>query len=325
MAGETESSGAAARLQLDAVLDTVLAAAGRIFQGEGGSVMLRVGDAELEVIASPMNPAALGARVRFGDGVAGRVAESCDAVLVSGRAGNRSQPIDSGMCVPLMHEGRIFGVLNINGGAGRAFTDHDLVAATKFGVHAAAALAAARSYEVDRREGAEQPERHLAQMLQRLAAAASVDFTLPARSEVVDLGRLARSVAAETEREGRPTGVRGPSSVRVLGREADLRRLLRELVDNGHRHGEPPVRLIFERLVDRISLTVVDSGPGVPAPRRAEVLEPFARLGRASDGAGLGLGLTIAKRLVSSMGGTLTIGDTPVGGAAFVVRLPPAP
>lgn len=321
MANPEPASGPAP-LQVDAVLDVVLASAGRLFEGEGGSVMLLVGPEELEVVAAPSNPAALNARVRFGDGVAGKVAASCDPVLVTGRAGNRSQPVDSGMCVPLVHDGRIFGVLNVNARPGRTFTDHDLVAATAFAAHAADALAAARLYEVERRQGAERPERHLQAMLQHLAAAAAVDFVEPGHDEIVDLAGLARSIAEEADRGGRPTGVRGPESVFVVGRGRELRRLLQELIDNGHHHGEAPVRLIFEVAGPEVVLTVADSGPGVPVRERPLVLEPYGRLERPSDGPGLGLGLTIARRLVESMGGSLSISDTPVGGAAAVVRLP---
>lgn len=322
MAADPRAPSGPAPLQVDAVLDVVLSSAGRIFEGEGGSVMLLVGPEELEVVAAPSNPAALNARVRFGDGVAGKVAESCDPVLVTGRAGNRSQPVDSGMCVPLIHDGRIFGVLNVNARPGRTFTDHDLVAATAFAAHAADALAAARLYELERRQGSDRPERNLQSMLQHLNAAASVDFVEVQPDEVVDLAGLARSLADEQERAGRPTGVRGPESVWVIGETKGLRRLLGELIDNGHRHGEAPVRLIFEQDIDAVVLSVADSGGGVPLTDRARVFEPYGRLERESDGEGLGLGLTIARRLAMSMNGSLTVLDTPVGGAALRLRLP---
>ncbi len=319
---EPPSTADAAPLQVDAVLEVVLASAGRLFEAEGGSVMLLVGAEELEVVAAPTNPAALGARVRFGEGVAGKVAASCDPVLVTGRAGNRSNPVDSGMCVPLLHDGRIFGVLNVNARAGRTFTDSDLVAATRFAAHAANALASARLYEVDRREGANQPQRHLDEMLRHLHDASSVDFVHPGADEAVDLAAVARSVADAEDRAGRPTGVRGPASATIRGRSRELRWLLQELIDNGHRHGEAPVRIILEEDERDVVVTVADSGLGVPVPERTRVFEPYGRLDRDTDGAGLGLGLTIARRLAEAMHGTMSIMDTPVGGAAVQVRFP---
>jgi two-component sensor histidine kinase len=327
---EPRTPTSAAPLQVEAVLDVVLASAGRLFEGEGGSIMLLVGPEELEVVAAPTNPAALGARVRFGEGVAGKVAQSCDPVLVTGRAGNRSKPVDSGMCVPLLHDDRIFGVLNVNARPGRTFTDHDLVAGTAFAASAADALAAARLYEVERRQGVDHPERHLTAMLGHLHDAASVDFVHPGANEAVNLAAVARSIAGIEEREGRPTGVRGDTEAFIAGRSRELRRLLQELVDNGHRHGGSPVRMIVEQVEaapavgggTEVVLTVADSGPGVPVADRARVFEPYGRLERDTDGAGLGLGLTIARRLATAMGGSVTMTDTPVGGGAARVTFP---
>lgn len=313
-----------APLQVEAVLDVVLSAAGRLLQGDGGSIMLLVGPQELEVVCAPGNTAALGARVRFGEGVAGKVAATRDPVLVSGRAGRRSRPVDSALSVPLMHEGRIFGVLNVNGTAGHTFTDHDLEAATAFAQHAGQALAEARLYEVERREGGADPERHLGTMLNHLANAAKVDFVEPRRSKVIDAVAIAEEVAGDANAAGRMTGVRGPSSVPVQGDAGHLRRALRELVDNGHLHGEAPVRIIFELAPDdegMVTVTVADSGAGVPPADRRGVFEPFGRLDAAASLPGLGLGLTIARRLVESMGGTLEITETPVGGGAFQLEL----
>ncbi|HVF32873.1 MAG TPA: ATP-binding protein [Acidimicrobiales bacterium] len=327
MAAEPRTTACAAPLELDAVLDVVLASAGRLFQGEGGSIMLLVAPEELEVVAAPTNAAALGARVRFGEGVAGKVAVNCDPVLVSGRAGRRSTPVDSGMCVPLVHEGRIFGVLNVNARPGHTFTGHDLVAGTAFASRAADALAAARLYEVERRDGALDLDRHLAAMLGHLREAVSVDYVPPGTDEDVDLAALSFAIADIADRDGRPTDVRGPSQLFVAGRRRELQRLLQELVDNAHRHGAPPVRLILEQVERAVGgaevvLTVADDGPGVPVADRTRVFEPFGRLERASDGPGLGLGLAIARRLADAIGAGLTMTDTPVGGVAVRVTFP---
>ena len=310
----------AAPLEVEAVLDLVLASAARLFQGEGGSVMLVVAADELEVVCAPGNAAALGARVRFGEGVAGQVAKTCDAVLVTGRAGRRSKPVDSAMCVPLMHDGRLFGVLNINASEGHSFSDHDLVAATKFGRHAADGLASARLYELGRRGGEAGTERHLEAMLAHLADAARVDFVEPRRAVLVDAAKVARDVADEANAQGRVTDVRAPQSVPVLADARHLRRALRELVTNGHQHGEAPVRIIFEVDDENAALTVADGGTGVSHAHRTRAFEPYERLESMDEG-GLGLGLTIARRLIESIDGSLVLTETPVGGAAFQLIL----
>jgi len=74
----------------------------------------------------------------------------------------------------------------------------------------------------------------------------------------------------------------------------------------------------------RVELRVIDSGPGIPAERRADVFVPFQRLGDTDNTTGVGLGLALSKGFVEAMGGTLEPEDTPGGGLTMVVALPPA-
>jgi signal transduction histidine kinase len=205
------------------------------------------------------------------------------------------------------------------------FTNHDLIAATAFGAHAADALLEARLYEVARHQGDPAPEQHLQAMLKHLQSAASVDFVGPIGKDEVDIAAIARSVASAEDRAGRPTSVRGSADGVVTGTGKQVRRVVQELVDNGHAHGGAPVRIVFEPDGGGdITLVVTDSGPGVPVDERSHVFEPFGRLERASDGPGLGLGLSIVRRIVDAMGGSVSIGDAAVGGAAVTLRVPRA-
>ena len=73
-----------------------------------------------------------------------------------------------------------------------------------------------------------------------------------------------------------------------------------------------------------VELTVDDDGPGIPVEDRERVFDRFTRLddGRARDAGGLGLGLSMVKAIVEQHGGTVTIGDAPLGGARITVSLP---
>jgi len=75
---------------------------------------------------------------------------------------------------------------------------------------------------------------------------------------------------------------------------------------------------------DTLDILVEDDGPGIPADQREHVFEPFYRLDRSRDRAtgGFGLGLAIVRKAVELHGGTVNIGESPLGGAAFAVRLP---
>lgn len=74
---------------------------------------------------------------------------------------------------------------------------------------------------------------------------------------------------------------------------------------------------------ERISLQVVDHGPGLNQKAMARVFEPFQRLGDRSTQAGVGLGLAIAQGFTRAVGGELTLDDTPGGGltATFELRV----
>jgi two-component system, OmpR family, sensor histidine kinase KdpD len=72
----------------------------------------------------------------------------------------------------------------------------------------------------------------------------------------------------------------------------------------------------------RIDIRVVDGGPGIKPADRELVFQPFQRLADQSHGAGVGLGLAIARGFVEAMGGELTVDDTPGGGTTMIVSLP---
>ena len=85
------------------------------------------------------------------------------------------------------------------------------------------------------------------------------------------------------------------------------------------------VRLCGSGAAGRVELRVVDRGPGIPPSERDRVFEPFQRLGDRSLGAGVGLGLAVAKGFVEAMGGELSIEDTPGGGLTMVMSFEEAP
>ena len=75
---------------------------------------------------------------------------------------------------------------------------------------------------------------------------------------------------------------------------------------------------------DRAVISVLDSGSGVPVDQREAIFERFRQglVGATRRFGGTGLGLAIAKDFVELHGGTITVGDAPGGGAAFVVEIP---
>ncbi|WP_432119581.1 ATP-binding protein [Streptomyces sp. bgisy032] len=102
-----------------------------------------------------------------------------------------------------------------------------------------------------------------------------------------------------------------------------LERAMANLVENAVKYAPPgvPVLVAASALADRVEVRVVDRGPGVPNPAKDRIFEPFQRYGDAPRGAGVGLGLAVARGFAEAMGGTLNAEDTPGGGLTMVLTL----
>ena len=113
-----------------------------------------------------------------------------------------------------------------------------------------------------------------------------------------------------------------------FGDREDLTEIAGNLLDNAFKWSRTRVRVIGERIVspgarrEGLLLVVEDDGPGVPEGERAHILERGARLDERVSGQGIGL--SVVRELVQLNGGTIAIGDSPLGGARVEVRLTPA-
>ncbi len=76
---------------------------------------------------------------------------------------------------------------------------------------------------------------------------------------------------------------------------------------------------------DQLSISVEDRGPGLSDADLLQLFEPFVRGARVGDGKGLGLGLTLSRRIAQHLGGALTAENRPGGGARFDFRFPLTP
>ncbi|MET7497359.1 ATP-binding protein [Streptomyces sp900116325] len=102
-----------------------------------------------------------------------------------------------------------------------------------------------------------------------------------------------------------------------------LERAVANIVENAVKYSPDGERVTVaaSALGARVELRVADRGPGVPDEGKERIFEPFQRYGDAPRGAGVGLGLAVARGFVESMGGTLDAEDTPGGGMTMVLTL----
>jgi two-component system sensor histidine kinase KdpD len=141
-------------------------------------------------------------------------------------------------------------------------------------------------------------------------------------SEPVDLAEVLDAARAAI---GRPEVVRLAVDREMPLIDADaaqLERAFANLLENAVRHGRGrPVLVKSMLLAGKITLRVVDQGPGIPESEQRRIFEPFQH-GEGGSGGGAGLGLAIAKGFIEANGGEITI-DSVVGqGSSFVVAMP---
>lgn len=137
-----------------------------------------------------------------------------------------------------------------------------------------------------------------------------------------DIAAVIRAVAdaiGETGGKATFTSTQGPFIACV--HEASLRRAVANLMDNAIKYGAI-AHVDVRRADGRIIITVSDEGAGVAPDDLARLTEPFfrAEASRSRKTGGAGLGLAIAKKMVETSGGTLTILNGVAGGLVAVIR-----
>lgn len=151
----------------------------------------------------------------------------------------------------------------------------------------------------------------LAMRFDEVDVAELADEAIEAMQPVADRGR----VGMRLHRSG---------STVVIGGSAELGRVVRNLLDNAIRYAPPGtgVDISIRRSNGSVRLSVSDRGPGFPAHFRDVALEDFTRAdtSRSRSHGGAGLGLAIARGLVTAHGGSLRVGRGV--GAVVTVVLP---
>ena len=133
------------------------------------------------------------------------------------------------------------------------------------------------------------------------------DLGVLAESVCADLGPLILAKNIDFDLDAAP-------DCTVVGQAEWLRVLIRNLVDNAMRYTPEGgrIKVVIGQLSGACHLTISDSGPGIPAAERGDVLRRFHRLDTSGQ-PGSGLGLAIVARIAELHGARLELGDTETG------------
>jgi signal transduction histidine kinase len=80
----------------------------------------------------------------------------------------------------------------------------------------------------------------------------------------------------------------------------------------------PEVKIHLTEIDERIYVTILDNGPGIPASVRRTLFDPFVTAGKPN---GTGLGLTLARRIAEEHGGSVCLVESNAGRTVFTLSL----
>lgn len=166
---------------------------------------------------------------------------------------------------------------------------------------------------------------HVDHHLRRARAAAR----LQGQGERTEVAPVLEELTLALERIFQTKGVvidwDAPDDLAFLGERQDLLEIAGNVMENACKWCKTRVRVRAApdaARTDRLQLVVEDDGPGLPAERRAEVLQRGARLDESAPGSGLGL--SIVDELARAYGGAIELAESAMGGLAVRVTLPSA-
>jgi signal transduction histidine kinase len=181
-----------------------------------------------------------------------------------------------------------------------------------------------RRYVTEMRRSADQ----LTRMVDDLFELAQLEAgAIQIESERTALGRVVEDAMAAVAPAATAKGLALDAD---LGRAAAapcsprLERVLQNLLSNAVRHtpADGSVRVHAAMSDGRLEVAVEDSGEGIPPEDLARVFDPFFRADPARSGPGSGLGLALAKRIVETLGGTISAQSGLASGSRFAVTVP---
>lgn len=148
----------------------------------------------------------------------------------------------------------------------------------------------------------------------------NIDLTAVLAREVKDLQFL-------SQKRGVQLDYRPPQQpITIQGDEIKLREVILNLIDNAINYSQDNSTVVIRMTADmsHVSLTVTDTGIGVPKEAQKRLFSKFFRAGNAQTirPAGTGVGLFVAKKVVTAHGGTMIYQDRGGKGSVFGFRLP---
>ncbi len=192
------------------------------------------------------------------------------------------------------------------------------------------------AFLMQRTDDADKRTRHMTQvqgqisrmtkLIDMLLLAVKLDAGIMLSFEKIDLAAFFHSLLQELPTDGPEVALRIPPDIPAMcGNVNYLREAMIQLIDNARRYS-PQDAIVMVRVqlegADMVRICVQDSGAGIDEATREQMFDAFWRQDEAHTTPGMGLGLTIAKKIINLHGGAIQVESTAEQGTTFRVYLP---
>jgi two-component system osmolarity sensor histidine kinase EnvZ len=142
-------------------------------------------------------------------------------------------------------------------------------------------------------------------------------------SEPVNVSELLSNIVVVYKNNPKKIELQTPENIILNVNANAFRRVVSNIIDNALRYGEK-VLIKAEVQEDNLLITIDDDGIGIPEKHRELVFKPFYRIdsSRHLENGSTGLGLSIARDIVTGYGGSIELGDSDIGGLRVLIRVP---
>lgn len=145
------------------------------------------------------------------------------------------------------------------------------------------------------------------------------------KDEAVDINQVCNSVADfysdKVKSEVRISVSPMPVSTTIFVNRSKIEKLLYNVIDNSVKFTEKGLIIIEPSVKEKmLTITVTDTGPGIPKDKQEEVFDYFITLNEY--GQGLGLGLSICRQITDSLKGTIVVDKSYEGGCRIIITIP---
>ena len=143
-------------------------------------------------------------------------------------------------------------------------------------------------------------------------------------TKMMDINNLLTALHDRQARAGRDLKLTLSSTYFIPLRPLAMQRLLDNLVGNAYAYSKGKVEVTSKITAEKIVISVLDNGPGIPPEHAQRLLRPFERMdsARTKNEGGSGLGLAICNRIAKLHRGSLELINRPTGGLEARLTLP---